>query len=104
SLTDDELYDFQQILELYSYSYGTPIFPDDHYLKEIYYYCGNSDNLVSPSESLKECFKQIYPLCEICQENGRSFYTRAEIKTNNRAQNILKNNFYSLSNSKSIAK
>ncbi|CAG8615599.1 8891_t:CDS:2, partial [Scutellospora calospora] len=112
SLTDDELYDFQQTLELYSYSCGAPIFPDDHYLKDVIfvrtqiscdspieilyysshkvgnyqicYYCRNSDNLVSLSKSLKERFKQIYLLCEICQENRRSFYTRAEIKTNNR--------------------
>ncbi|CAG8801872.1 25947_t:CDS:2, partial [Racocetra persica] len=34
SLTDDELYDFQQILELYSYSCGVLIFSNDHYLKE----------------------------------------------------------------------
>ncbi|CAG8697998.1 5880_t:CDS:2, partial [Scutellospora calospora] len=35
SLTDDEQNDYQQALESYSYSCGAPIFPDDHYLKEV---------------------------------------------------------------------
>ncbi|CAG8748188.1 32351_t:CDS:10 [Gigaspora margarita] len=114
SLTDNELCDFQQALDSYSYSYGAPIFSDNHHLKEVIfvrtqiscdspieilyyssrkegnypicYYCGNRDNLVSPPESLKENFKQIYPLCEICQKDEMNFYTRGAIKTNNRAE------------------
>ncbi|CAG8474704.1 9246_t:CDS:1, partial [Funneliformis caledonium] len=35
SLTHEEQEDHQQALELYSYSCDTPIFPDDHYLKEV---------------------------------------------------------------------
>ncbi|CAG8585198.1 6158_t:CDS:1, partial [Dentiscutata heterogama] len=113
SLTDDEQSDYQQVLDSYSYSCGTPIFSEDHYLKEVIfvrtqiscdspieilyyssykvgnypicYYCGNSDNLITLLQSLKERFKQIYPLYEICQENGKNFYTKAAIKTNNKA-------------------
>ncbi|CAG8590049.1 13519_t:CDS:2, partial [Racocetra fulgida] len=113
SLTDDEQNDYQQALESYSYSCGAPIFPDDHYLKEVIfvrlqincdspieilyyssrkagnypicYHCGNSDNLITPPQSLKERFKQIYPLCEICQESGRNFYTKGAVKTNNKS-------------------
>ncbi|CAG8577073.1 6206_t:CDS:10 [Gigaspora margarita] len=112
SLTDDEQYAYQQALESYSYSCGAPIFPDDYYLKEtifvctqincdspveilyylsckignysICYYCGNNNDLIIPSQSLKEHFKQIYPLCKICQENGKNFYTKGLIKTNNK--------------------
>ncbi|CAG8816922.1 7705_t:CDS:1, partial [Dentiscutata erythropus] len=88
SLTDEELCDYQQALDAYSYSCGAPIFSDDHYLKEVIfvhtqincdspieilyyssrksgnypicYYCGNRDTLVIPPQTLKERFKQIY--------------------------------------------
>ena len=113
SLTYEEEEDYQQALESYSYSCGAPIFPDDHYLKEIIfvrmrincdspieityyssrksgnylicYYCGESEGLVTPPQSLKERFKQIYPLCEECQNNQKEFHTRTEIKTNGRS-------------------
>ncbi|GBC13306.2 hypothetical protein GLOIN_2v1780244 [Rhizophagus irregularis DAOM 181602=DAOM 197198] len=112
-LNSDEQQDFQQVLESYSYSCGAPIFPDDHYLKEVVfvrtrincdspievlyyssrksgnypicYYCGESEGLVAPPESLKQRFKQIYPLCEMCIENRKGFHTKGEIKTNGRA-------------------
>ena len=51
----------------------------------ICYYCDESEDLVDPSQSLKERFKQIYPLCEGCQGNNKEFYTKGEIKTNGRA-------------------
>ncbi|CAB4434284.1 unnamed protein product [Rhizophagus irregularis] len=88
-------------------------FPDDHYLKEVVfvrtrincdspievlyysscksgnypicYYCGKSEGLVVPPESLKQRFKQIYPLCEMCIDNRKGFHTKGEIKTNRRA-------------------
>ncbi|CAG8526144.1 5965_t:CDS:2, partial [Racocetra persica] len=113
SLTDDEQRDYQQALESYSYSCGAPVFPDDHYLIEVIfvrtqincdspieilyyssrkagnypicYYCGSRDGLVTPSQSLKEQFKQIYPLCEYCQKNQKDFHTKGTIKTNNKA-------------------
>ncbi|CAB4385605.1 unnamed protein product [Rhizophagus irregularis] len=113
SLTCKEQQDYQQALDSYSYSCGAPIFPDDHYLKEIVfvrtriscdlpieilyyssyksgnypicYYCGESEDLVTTPQSLKECFKQIYPLCEECRGNGKEFYTKGEIKTNGRS-------------------
>ncbi|GES77742.1 hypothetical protein GLOIN_2v1780244 [Rhizophagus clarus] len=112
SLTCKEQEDYQQAMDLYSYSCGAPIFPDDYYLKVVFvrtriscdspieilyyssrrsgnypicYYCGEREDLVTSSRSLKEHFKQIYPLCEGCQENGKEFYTKGEIKTNGRA-------------------
>ncbi|CAG8811491.1 38971_t:CDS:10, partial [Gigaspora margarita] len=76
ALTNDDLHDYQQALESYSYSCGAPIFSDDHYLYEVIfvrtqincdslieilyyssrkeenysicYYCKNCDNLVTP--------------------------------------------------------
>ena len=52
----------------------------------ICYYCEESEGLVTPSQSLKECFKQIYLLlCEGCQNNQKEFHTREEIKTNGRS-------------------
>ena len=39
SLTCDEQKDYQQALDSYSYSCGAPIFPDDHYLKEVVFVC-----------------------------------------------------------------
>ncbi|CAG8707908.1 17448_t:CDS:1 [Funneliformis caledonium] len=108
-LNDEEEYNYQQALESYSYSCGVPIFPDDHYLKEtvfiriqincdslieilyyssrksgnypICYYCEEKEDLITPSQSLKERFKQIYPLCEVCYENKKDFHTKGEIKT-----------------------
>ncbi|CAB4381993.1 unnamed protein product [Rhizophagus irregularis] len=110
SLTHEEQEDFQQVLDSYSYSCGAPVFPDDHYLKElifvctqiscdspieilyyssrksgnypICYYCGEREDLVTPPQSLRECFKQIYPLCEECHQNRKEFYTKGEVKTN----------------------
>jgi hypothetical protein len=112
SLTCNEQEDYQQALDSYSYSCGAPIFPDDHYLKEVVfvrtriscdspieilyyssrksgnysicYYCGEREDLITPPQSLKERFKQIYPLCEECQENRKEFYAKGEIKTNGR--------------------
>ena len=44
SLSHEEQEDYQQALDSYSYSCGAPIFPDEHYLKEICYYCGEYDS------------------------------------------------------------
>ncbi|CAG8795886.1 5590_t:CDS:2, partial [Racocetra persica] len=103
SLTNEEQLDYQQILELYSYSCVTPIFLDDHYLKEVIfvcsqincdspieilyyssrkgnylicYYCGSREDLVTPPQSLKKRFKQIYPLCEFCQLDQKEFHRK----------------------------
>ena len=112
SLTCNEQEDYQQALDSYSYSCGAPIFPDDHNLKEVVfvrtriscdspieilyyssrksgnysicYYCGEKEDLITPPQSLKDRFKQIYPLCEGYQENRKVFYAKGEIKTNSR--------------------
>ena len=51
----------------------------------ICYYCEESEDLMTTPQSLKERFKQIYPLCEGCQSNRKEFYTKGEIKTNGRS-------------------
>ncbi|CAB4387215.1 unnamed protein product [Rhizophagus irregularis] len=93
-----------------TYSCGAPVFPDDHYLKElifvctqiscdslieilyysscklgnypICYYCGEREDLVTSSQSLRERFKQIYPLYKECHQNRKEFYTKGKVKTN----------------------
>ncbi|CAB4425860.1 unnamed protein product [Rhizophagus irregularis] len=57
------------------------------FANSICYYCGECEDLVvvTPPQSLKERFKQVYPLCEGCQEDGKEFYTKGEIKTNIRS-------------------
>ncbi|RGB39303.1 hypothetical protein C1646_754740 [Rhizophagus diaphanus] len=95
SLTCKEQKDYQQAMNLYSYSCSASIFPDDHYLKEVVFVRTQikREDLVTSSQSLKERFKQIYPLCEGCQENGKEFYTKGEIKTNGHAFKRRKHGF-----------
>ncbi|CAG8828423.1 21830_t:CDS:2, partial [Racocetra persica] len=98
-----EQQDYQQILESYLYFCGAPIFLDDYYLKEVIfvrsqincnspieilyyssrkenylicYYCGSREDLVTPPQSLKERFKQIYLLCEFCQLDQKEFHRK----------------------------
>jgi hypothetical protein len=112
ALSQDEIQDFKQSLDVYDYSCGAPLFPDDHYLAEklfvrvkiscdtpveilyyssrktgnfdICYYCGAESGFVNPSDILKTKYKIIYPLCQGCQDKGKEFGTRLEIKVNGR--------------------
>ncbi|CAB5319067.1 unnamed protein product [Rhizophagus irregularis] len=69
-LNSDEQQDFQQVLESYSYSCGAPIFPDDHYLKEVVF-VRTRINCDSPIEVLyySSCKSENYPICYYCGES-----------------------------------
>ncbi|CAG8636031.1 52_t:CDS:2, partial [Cetraspora pellucida] len=90
SLTNEEQLDYQQILELYSYFCGAPIFPDDHYLKEVIFVCSQI-NCDSPIKILYySSRKGNYPICYYCRSredllDQKEFYRKGAIKTNNKA-------------------
>lgn len=112
-LTEQEKQDLNLALQTYTYSCGSPIFPDDHSLAQkifvriqiscdspiellyysskkvgniqICYWCGADNDFITPPQSLQEMFKLVYPLCSICYENGQSFYKRLEKKVNGKA-------------------
>ncbi|CAB4382038.1 unnamed protein product [Rhizophagus irregularis] len=118
SLTCKEQQDYQQALDLYSYSCDAPIFPDDYYLKEtvfvhiriscnspieilyyssrksgnypICYYCGESEDLVITPQSLKERYKQIYPLCEGCRIMEKNSILKERLKLMGILLNVIK--------------
>lgn len=111
ALSQDEMQDFKQSLDVYDYSCGAPLFSDDHYLAEILfvrvkiscdtpveilyyssrksgnfdicYYCGTDSDFVDPPSILRTKYKIIYPLCQGCQDKGKEFSTRIEVKVNN---------------------
>ncbi|RGB22464.1 hypothetical protein C1646_776055 [Rhizophagus diaphanus] len=62
----------------YTYSCGSPIFPDNH----ICYWCGADRDFITPPQSLQEMFKLVYPLCSACYESGKTFYKRLENRVN----------------------
>ncbi|CAG8734510.1 900_t:CDS:2, partial [Funneliformis caledonium] len=102
---------FKQFLDTYDYSCDASLFPDDHYLIEVLfvrvkiscdtpveilyyfsqksgnydicYYCGIENDLISLPSILTDKFKIIYPLCQGCQDRGKKFNTRLEVKVNN---------------------
>ncbi|CAG8626726.1 14620_t:CDS:2, partial [Dentiscutata heterogama] len=43
-----------------------------------YYWCGESENLIEPLDTLKAEWKTIYPLCEFCKNNGKTWHKRAQ--------------------------
>ena len=102
------------VLQTYTYTCGSLIFPDDHNLAQeifirvqiscdspiellyyslkkvgnipICYWCDiNSDFEIVP-QNLQEKFKLIYLLCNTCNENGKSFYKQLEKKVNRKKQ------------------
>ncbi|PKY34602.1 hypothetical protein RhiirB3_499282, partial [Rhizophagus irregularis] len=111
-LTEQEKQDLESALQTYTYSCGSPIFPDDHSLAQkvfvrvqiscdspiellyytskkagnipICYWCGANNDFVTVPQNLQENFKLVYPLCSSCNENGKTFYKRLENKVNSR--------------------
>lgn len=94
-------------METFAYTCGSPIVPENHPLynkvfvrmnltcdspiEQIYYsckiehsqvcyHCGEKDSLVSPPQEILSRFKTVYPLCEICQENGKTFSTKGKLQ------------------------
>ncbi|CAG8453862.1 8482_t:CDS:2, partial [Funneliformis caledonium] len=90
-------------METFVYTCGSPIVPEDHPLynkifvrmnltcnspieqvyysskvehSQICYYCGQEENLVEPSQEISSRFQIVYPLCEVCQEKGKDFFTK----------------------------
>lgn len=107
TLTNDEETKLQATLDGLSYSCGSQLLPEDHELSErlsvrlnltcdspiestyfswrlkrfdICYWCGESKNLIEPSDILKSEWKTIYPLCLFCKNNGKTWYKRAPKK------------------------
>jgi hypothetical protein len=113
-LTEQENQDLNSVLQTYTYSCGSPIFPEDHDLaKKIFvrvriscdspiellyysskkvgnipicYWCGTDKDFVTVPQSLQEKFRLVYPLCSTCNESGKSFYKRLEKKVNGKRQ------------------
>ena len=59
---------------------------------QICYWCGVNKDFITPSQSLQEMFKLVYPLCSICYDNEKSFYKWLEKKVNGRATKKQKTN------------
>ncbi|CAB5384394.1 unnamed protein product [Rhizophagus irregularis] len=44
------------------------------------YYYGEEDNLINPSQEVLSRFRRVYPLCEVCQENGKTVLQKVNFK------------------------
>ncbi|POG73949.1 hypothetical protein GLOIN_2v1874019 [Rhizophagus irregularis DAOM 181602=DAOM 197198] len=92
---------------LHIYTCGSPIVPENHPLynkvfvrmnlacdspieqtyyscriehSQVCYYCGEEDNLINPSPEVLSRFRTVYPLCEVCQKNGVTFFTKGKLQ------------------------
>jgi len=111
ALNDSDFELLQMAMETFVYTCGSPIVPEDHPLynkifvrmnltcnspieqvyysskvehSQICYYCGEEENLVEPSQEILSQFQIVYPLCEVCQEKGKDFFTKHKIKMRKR--------------------
>ncbi|GET04289.1 hypothetical protein GLOIN_2v1772385 [Rhizophagus clarus] len=83
ALDDSDYEALQAAIETFAYTCNLPIVPKNHFLYNkifIYYYCGEEDNLIEPSQEILSQFQTVYPLCEICQEKGKNFFTKSKIQ------------------------
>ena len=46
------------------------------------YWCGSKDNLQVKPQNLVDSYQIVYPLCDICCDEGNDFYCRLAKKTN----------------------
>ena len=103
--SDSEI--LQTAMETFAYTCGSPIVPENHPLynkvfvrmnltcdspieqtyyscriehSQVCYYCGEEDNLINPSPEVLSRFRTVYPLCEVCQENGVTFFTKGKLQ------------------------
>ncbi|GBC18616.2 hypothetical protein GLOIN_2v1779563 [Rhizophagus irregularis DAOM 181602=DAOM 197198] len=103
--SDSEI--LQTAMETFAYTCGSPIVPENHPLynkvfvgmnltcdspieqtyylcriehSQVCYYCGEEDNLINPSPEVLSRFRIVYPLCEVCQENGVTFFTKGKLQ------------------------
>ncbi|PKB96004.1 hypothetical protein RhiirA5_424204 [Rhizophagus irregularis] len=106
-LDDSDYEALQTAMETFAYTCGSPIVPENHFLydkvfvrmnltcnlpieqvyysckiehSQICYYCGEEDNLVEPLQEILSQFQTVYPLCEVCQERGKNFFTKGKIQ------------------------
>ncbi len=97
----------QIAMETFAYTCGSPIVPEDHPLynkvfvrmnltcsspieqiyysckvehSQICYYCGEDDDLIEPSQEILSKFQIVYPLCKVCQEGGKDYFTKGRIQ------------------------
>ncbi|CAG8846083.1 3280_t:CDS:1, partial [Racocetra persica] len=105
NLTTDEEIKLQSTLDGLCYTCGSQLLLEDHELLDqisvrlnltcdspiettyfswrlkkfdICYWCGESENLIEPLDILKAEWKTIYPLCEFCKNNGKTWHKRAQ--------------------------
>ncbi|CAB4401187.1 unnamed protein product [Rhizophagus irregularis] len=109
-LTEQQKQDLNSVIQAYTYSCGSPIFPDNHSLAQkifvriqiscdspiellyysskkigniqVCYWCGIDRDFITPPQSLQEMFKLVYPLCSACYESGKTFYKWLENRVN----------------------
>ncbi|PKY36741.1 hypothetical protein RhiirB3_460070 [Rhizophagus irregularis] len=94
-------------METFAYTCGSPIVPENHPLynkvfvrmnlacdspieqtyyscriehSQVCYYCGEENNLINPSPEVLSRFRTVYPLCEVCQKNGVTFFTKGKLQ------------------------
>ncbi|CAB5377724.1 unnamed protein product [Rhizophagus irregularis] len=106
-LDDSDYEALQTAMKTFAYTCGSPIVPENHFLydkvfvrmnltcnlpieqvyysckiehSQICYYCGEEDNLVEPLQEILSQFQTVYPLCEVCQERGKNFFTKGKIQ------------------------
>ena len=75
-------------IEELHYTCGSPLLPEEHRLHslavvrqkfDVCIYCGSLQNLQGILANLKESFRMIYPLCNICANSGETFFTRLQL-------------------------
>ncbi|PKC50842.1 hypothetical protein RhiirA1_485209 [Rhizophagus irregularis] len=49
---------------------------------DICYHCDTDSDFVDPPDSIRTKYKIIYPLCQRCQDKGKEFNARMEVKVN----------------------
>lgn len=127
ALTENEEIQLQTTLDGLCYTCGSQLLPEDHELSkylsvrlnitcdspiestyfscrlkkfDICYWCGESEDLIEPSDKLKDEWKTIYPLCAFCKENGKTWYKRAQKKCIQLSSNDVEENTSSVTNKK----
>ena len=108
-LTVQQITDLQFAIETWDYTCGAPVFPENHSLYNVIfvrekiscqipmeysyyscrkaksercYWCGSKDNLQVKPQNLVDSYQIVYPLCDICCDEGNDFYCRLAKKTN----------------------
>ncbi|RGB29723.1 hypothetical protein C1646_766260 [Rhizophagus diaphanus] len=63
-------------METFAYTCDSPIVPENHFLYDkIFVRINLTCNL-----PIKQMYYSLYPLCEVCQERGKNFFTKGKIQ------------------------